>query len=124
MSSGFQYHATCFSSMAEVQDAVLMEYPIYLAQQVLYIRSSSVPKSFGDVVYWTATNSTTNTDQGYYVVLLRCDTSTFASSPFTMSPYDGALIASAIVAVWATAWAFKALFMAVGGSTRHNSETD
>lgn len=41
-------------------------------------------------------------------------------SPFSLSLADGGLVGGAIVAVWASAWAFKALSKAIGSG---DSET-
>jgi hypothetical protein len=45
------------------------------------------------------------------VVLTPAEYAAFSSNPFNLSYSDGALVSSAIVAVWGAAWVFKALIL-------------
>ena len=42
--------------------------------------------------------------------------------PWNLSVSDASAISAAIVAVWGTAWAFKALFLTLKGNENHENE--
>lgn len=44
------------------------------------------------------------------VVLTPAEYEALSHNPFNLTPEDGALVAGAVVSVWAMAWAFRALY--------------
>ena len=74
------------------------------------VSCSTDPVDIGSSVYWACTGSAL---PAWSVV----GVSAPPESPFVLSVSDGALIASAILLVWATAWSFKALSAAINGGS-------
>ena len=57
-----------------------------------------------------------------FLVLTPAEYGVVANSPFNISAEDGAVLATAIVGVWAVAWAARALWLALGDDSQAGQE--